>query len=66
MFDRTTQDCKLFKGTGEDFEEDCQESGYLKEPSVDLCESTFDPDSDNGCFVSFIVLTLIYMWILFG
>ena len=52
MFDRTTNDCKLFKGSVSDFEEDCREEGYMKEPSLDMCESEFDPSGENGCFVS--------------
>ena len=51
-YDRTTNDCKIFSGSINSFKEDCQEIGYLKEPSVELCDVIFEPESRNGCYVN--------------
>ena len=52
MFDRTTNDCKLFSGSVEDLQNDCREVGYASQPAFDECNAIFDDMSENGCYVS--------------
>ena len=52
IYDRTTNDCKLFSGSVNALKEDCRELGYMNEPSIDLCDAEFEVDSENGCLVS--------------
>ena len=59
IYDQTTNDCKLFNGSVNALKEDCREMGYMKEPSIDLCAAEFEADSDNGCFVSMILVQTI-------
>jgi len=49
MYDRTTNDCKLFKGTLEDLEDDCTEAGYAIRPLYDDC-SVSNVNSDDACY----------------
>ena len=51
MFDRTTNDCKLFSGSLDDLRADCKEVGYAKEPAHASCDVVFDSGSENGCYV---------------
>ena len=53
MFDRTTSDCKLFKGNLTDLGDDCREKGYPVNPSYDQCNVVFDESSEDGCRVSY-------------
>jgi len=50
MFDRTTNDCKLFSGSLDDLRADCKEIGYAKEPAHASCDVVFDSGSENGCY----------------
>jgi len=50
MFDRTTNDCKLFSGSLDDLRADCKEVGYAKEPAHASCDVVFDSGSENGCY----------------
>ena len=52
MFDRTTSDCKLFKGSLTGLKDDCREQGYPVDPPYDQCEAIFDESSEVGCRVS--------------
>ena len=52
IFDRTTNDCKLFSGSLNDLRADCKEVGYAKEPDHNLCDDVFASDSENACYVS--------------
>ena len=52
MFDRTTNDCKLFSGSLGDLRSDCKEVGYAKEPDHSSCDIVFQSDSENGCYVN--------------
>ena len=52
MYDRTTSDCKLFKGAVTDLQDDCREAGYAVTPAHNQCEAAFDVGSDNECYVS--------------
>ena len=52
MFDKTTEDCKLFLSPLNDLWNDCREVGYAREPDHELCDEMFPSDSSNGCFVS--------------
>ena len=52
IFDRTTNDYKLFSGSLNDLHDDCNEVGYKKEPNHESCDAVFPPDSENGCYVS--------------
>jgi len=48
MYDRTTNDCKLFSGSLDDLRADCNEIGYPREPSYDSCDVVFS--GDDGCY----------------
>lgn len=50
LYDRTTMDCKLFEGSLDDFQNDCSEIGYARDPSISDCPSAFDATSDNACY----------------
>jgi len=50
MYDRTTNDCKLFKGSVSDLQDDCREYGYAVTPSTDQCIAAFDVGSDDECY----------------
>jgi len=50
IFDRTTNDCKLFSGSLNDLRADCKEVGYAKEPDHNLCDDVFASDSENACY----------------
>ena len=52
MFDKTTNDCKLFSGSLNDLVDDCKEIGYAREPSHTLCDVVFESNSSSGCYVS--------------
>ena len=52
MFDKTTEDCKLFSSPLNDLWNDCREVGYAREPDHELCDEMFPSDSSNGCYVS--------------
>ena len=52
MFDRTTNDCRLFSGSLSDLYSDCKEVGYAKQPEHSLCDVVFESNSVNGCYVS--------------
>ena len=52
IFDRTTNDCKIFNGTVSDFKDDCREIGYSRDPPIAACDVVFDEMSENGCYVS--------------
>ena len=52
MFDKTTEDCKLFSSSLNDLWNDCREVGYAREPDHELCDEMFPSESSNGCFVS--------------
>ena len=51
MYDRTTNDCKLFKGALSELEKDCTESGYAIRPSYDECKVA-NIETRDGCYVS--------------
>jgi len=50
MFDKTTEDCKLFSSPLNDLWNDCREVGYAREPDHELCDEMFPSDSSNGCY----------------
>merc|ERR1712038_102982 len=50
IFDRTTNDCKLFSGSLDDLRADCKEVGYAKEPNHSSCDTVFASNSSNGCY----------------
>lgn len=50
LYDRTTDECKLFDGLLEEFKDDCNEVGYANEPSHEDCDTTFDYAGENGCY----------------
>jgi len=50
MFDKTTEDCKLFSSSLNDLWNDCREVGYAREPNHELCDEMFPSDSSNGCY----------------
>jgi len=50
IFDRTTNDCKLFSGSLDDLRADCKEVGYAKEPNHSSCDTVFASNSTNGCY----------------
>ena len=52
MFDRTTDECKLFSGSLENLHADCKEVGYAKDPDHSSCDVVFESNSANGCYVS--------------
>ena len=52
MYDRTTHDCKLFSGSLDDLQNDCQEIGYSVQPIFTECNTTFAVESEHACFVS--------------
>ena len=52
MYDKTTEDCKLFSSSLNDLWNDCREVGYAREPNHELCDEMFPSDSSNGCYVS--------------
>ena len=54
MYDRTTNDCKLFKGSVSDLQDDCREYGYAVTPSTDQCVAAFDAGSEDECYVSIL------------
>merc|ERR1711996_108958 len=49
MYDRTTNDCKLFKGALSELEKDCTESGYAIRPSYDECKVA-NVETQDGCY----------------
>ena len=61
MYDRTTMDCKLFKGSLSDLEGDCTEIGYAVSPPYDECNVTNVAQHGDGCYVSKIT-----EWIILG
>jgi len=50
MYDRSTADCKLFRGSVSDLQDDCREAGYAVTPAHDECEAAFDVGSDDECY----------------
>jgi len=50
IYDRTTNDCKVFSGSIDSFREDCQELGYQKEPSMEHCDVVYEPEEKNACY----------------
>merc|ERR1712038_843245 len=50
IFDRTTNDCKLFSGSLDDLRADCKEVGYAKEPNHSSCDTVFASNSSDGCY----------------
>ena len=52
MLDRTTSDCKLFKGALTDLNDDCRERGYSVTPDHTECDVVFEAESDDACSVS--------------
>jgi len=50
MFDRTSNDCKIFSGPINRLKEHCDEMGYLNGPSFEICDEVFEPESQNGCY----------------
>jgi len=50
MYDKTTEDCKLFSSSLNDLWNDCREVGYAREPNHELCDEMFPSDSSNGCY----------------
>ena len=52
MYDRTTNDCKLFKGPLSDLEDDCTEIGYAVSPPYDECNVNNVEENGDGCYVS--------------
>ena len=50
IYDRTTSDCILFKGSLSELENDCTESGYAVHPTVDHCKVE-KLINGNGCYV---------------
>ena len=61
LYDRTTKVCKLFKGSLDDFQNDCKEVGYAKNPSHSECLPAFTAMSDNGCYVSVKIFMILYL-----
>ena len=61
MFDRTTNDCKLFKGSLTDLHNDCREVGYAVHPKYTECDKVFDVSSAQACFVSKNGVFVVYM-----
>lgn len=49
LYDRTTKDCKLFEGSVDDFQNDCNERGYARNPPISECLASFDSGSDHAC-----------------
>jgi len=49
MYDRTTSDCKIFRGSLSDLENDCTESGYAIRPPYSEC-SVANVKEHNGCY----------------
>ena len=54
MYDRTTNDCKLFSGSLTQLHADCREVGYAREPDHGQCDVVFLANSSNGCYVSLL------------
>ena len=52
MFDRTTSDCRLFKGSLTELENDCREKGYPINPDYDECNTVLLTNTDEDCSVS--------------
>ena len=52
MFDRTTSDCRLFKGSLTELEDDCREKGYPINPDYDECNTVLSTNTDEDCSVS--------------
>ena len=50
MYDRTTSDCKLFKGSLSDLEEDCTEFGCAVSPPYDECNVVEVTEHGDGCY----------------
>merc|ERR1712126_639693 len=50
MYDKTTNDCKLFSSSLNNLWNDCREVGYAREPDHELCDEMFPYDSSNGCY----------------
>ena len=51
IFDKTSNDCKLFRGSLADFQNDCREIGYAVHPMYTECNTVFDEASDHACLV---------------
>ena len=54
MYDKTTNDCKLFSSSLSDLWNDCKEVGYAKNPGYDQCDGVFAATSANACYVSML------------
>ena len=53
LYDRRSEECKMFDGSLVDFQTDCNEVGYANVPDHAQCDTLFALDSGNGCYVSF-------------
>ena len=61
MYDKTTQDCRLFSGSLEDLQKDCREIGYAVEPAFTECNKVFPVQGDTGCYVSHCTYNSLYI-----
>ena len=50
IYDRTTKDCRLFKGSMF-LAEDCREVGYYRDPPIENCQDFWDANSGYDCYV---------------
>ena len=51
LFDKKSNECKLFQGNPTDFQDDCSEFGYSVEPDYDQCSGVAMAGSENECDV---------------
>ena len=63
MFDRTTSDCKLFKGSLTDLQDDCREKGYPVNPPYGQCDVVFDESSEDGCRVRKMIFNFLFCFL---
>jgi len=49
LYDKKSNECKLFQGNPTDFQDDCSEFGYSVEPDYDQCSGVAMSGSENEC-----------------